>query len=101
MVADSAVDAEADKLRARAEDRIDRLRDTVADAEQRARQLEEEASSSKRSELISVGGSVLGALFGGRRSARSITSAVGRVAWVARGRRRPTTGWRRRWHAPR
>jgi len=78
--ADAAADAEADKLRARLEARIDRLRDTIADAQLKAQHLQEQASTSRQSEMISGAGSVLGALFGGRRSVSSISGAVNRAA---------------------
>jgi hypothetical protein len=78
--ADSAADADADKIRTRLEDKIKRIRDEIATAQQRADQLEAEASSSKTSEFINVGGSVLGAIFGGRSTVRSITNAMGKAA---------------------
>ncbi|MCC6226042.1 MAG: ATP-binding protein [Microthrixaceae bacterium] len=78
--ADAAADAEADKLRARLEARIDRLRDTISDAQLKAQHLQEQASTSRQSELLSGAGSVLGALFGGRRSVSSISGAVNRAA---------------------
>ena len=49
-------------------------------ARQRAEQLDAEAQASKRNEAVSLGGSVLGAIFGGRNSARSIGAAANRVA---------------------
>lgn len=78
--ADAAADAEADKIRQRLESKIGTLKDQVATAQQQAAQLHEQASMSKSSELLQVGGSVLGALFGGRRSVSSISGAVNRAA---------------------
>ena len=80
QAADAAADAEADKIRQRLESKIGALRDQVATAQQQAAQLQEQASMSKSSELLQVGGSVLGALFGGRRSVSSISGAVNRAA---------------------
>lgn len=73
-------DAETAKLTKRLEARKDRLANALALAERRVAELDTQTKSRQANELITGAGAVLGALFGGRRSARSITSAVGSVA---------------------
>jgi hypothetical protein len=78
--ADAAADREADALRARLEPRVARLKDQIAEAQQRADHARSEASSRRTSDVVSAAGGVLGALFGGRRGVRSIATAASRVA---------------------
>lgn len=78
--ADAAADAEADKVRQRLEAKISRLQSLIAESQLRAQQAAQQASTSRTQEVISGAGSVLGALFGGRRSASSIAGAFGRGA---------------------
>ena len=78
--ADTAADAETDKLRAKLQARIDKLRTGAATDQRRVEQLEAEAQTSKRNEMLGTATSVLGSLFGGRKSARSIGTAVNRAA---------------------
>ena len=80
QAADAAADAETDTIRQRLQLKIDRINDALAADRMRAQQLDEEASASRRNEALSIGGSVLGAIFGGRKSARSISSQVNRAA---------------------
>jgi len=81
---DAAADAEADKQAAamakRYEARIQRARAAVATAEDRVDQAEAAKDSRRSDELLSGAGDLLGAVLGGRRSARSIASKVGTVA---------------------
>ena len=78
--ADERADAEVDALRKRLEVKIDRLNASIATDQQRISLLEAEAQASKRNEAIGTATSVLGALFGGRKSARSIGTAVNRAS---------------------
>lgn len=78
--ANEQADADANKIRQQLSTKIDRIKEQLTLAQQRADQLNEEASMSKTSEMISVGGSVLGAIFGGRKSVSSIAGAVTRAA---------------------
>jgi hypothetical protein len=73
-------DAETVKLTKRLEAKKDRLEHGLALAQRRVEELDTQTKSRQANELITGAGAVLGALFGGRRSARSITSAVGSVA---------------------
>jgi len=78
--ADAEADADTDKIRAKLQLKIDRINEVISADRQRAQQLDEEAQASRRNEAISFGGSVLGAIFGGRGSARSVASAANRIA---------------------
>lgn len=68
------------KLTKRLEAKKDRLANALVLAQRRVEELDTQTKSRQANELITGAGAVLGALFGGRRSARSITSAVGSVA---------------------
>ncbi len=73
-------DEETVKLTKRLEARKDRLEKARDLARRRVEELDTQTKSRQANELITGAGAVLGALFGGKRSARSITSAVGSVA---------------------
>ena len=73
-------DAEAAKIKDRLETKQDRLQNALELAQRRVEELDTQTKSKEANELIAGAGAVLGALFGGRRSARAITSAVGSVA---------------------
>jgi hypothetical protein len=79
-VAQERADAEAAKIRDRLEAKRDRLEKALAQAERRVEELDTDTRSRQANELIAGAGAVLGALFGGRRSTRSITSALGGAA---------------------
>jgi Helicase HerA, central domain len=78
--AQERADAEAAKIRDRLEAKRDRLEKALAEAERRVEELETDTRSRAATELIAGAGAVLGALFGGRRSTRSMASAVGSAA---------------------
>ncbi len=73
-------DEEAVKLTKRLEAKKDRLENALALAHRRVEEFDTQTKSRQANEMITGAGAVLGALFGGRRSARSITNAVGSVA---------------------
>lgn len=73
-------DEETVKLTKRLEAKQDRLENALALAQRRVEELDTQTKSRQANELITGAGAVLGALLGGRRSARSITTAVGSVA---------------------
>jgi len=81
---DAAADIGADKAAAatakKLQTRIDRARAAVATAEDRVSQAEAARSTKKTDELMSGAGDLLGAVFGGRGSARSIARKVGGLA---------------------
>jgi len=73
-------DEETVKLTRRLETKKDRLENALATARRRVEELDTQTKSRQANEMITGAGAVLGALFGGKRSARSITNAVGSVA---------------------
>ena len=73
-------DEETVKLTKRLEAKKDRLENALELAQRRVEELDTQTKSRQANELITGAGAVLGALFGGKRSARSITNAVGSVA---------------------
>jgi hypothetical protein len=81
---DAAAQAEADreaaKLRERLETRKERLAAAVELAQRRVEELGAAARSHQATELVAGAGAVLGALLGGRRSARSIARTIGGAA---------------------
>jgi len=80
--ADDLADADAEKLRKVLETKVERIRDNIAKAEDKIRELEFDAESRKKdqrnSQILDIAGGVLGGLLGGRRSTRSITSGMRR-----------------------
>ena len=78
--AQERADAEAAKIRDRLAAKRDRLDKALAQAQRRVEELDTDTRTRQANELISGAGAVLGALFGGRRSARSMASAVGNAA---------------------
>jgi hypothetical protein len=81
---DEAAQAEADKesakLTARLEAKKDRLQSAIELAQRRVDELDADTRNRTANELVVGAGAVLGALFGGRRSTRSITSAISGAA---------------------
>jgi hypothetical protein len=78
--AQERADADAAKIKDRLEARRDRLENALAQAQRRVEELDTDTRSRHATELIAGAGAVLGALLGGRRSARSITGAIGSAA---------------------
>ncbi|MFM7509710.1 MAG: hypothetical protein ACKO5A_09215, partial [Actinomycetota bacterium] len=71
-----AADAEAEKIRARLATKVDRLRQAVDTAEQRAEGARQAASDTKGTELTGFGGTLLGGLLGGGNRTRGLASAA-------------------------
>jgi hypothetical protein len=78
--AQERADAETAKIRDRLEAKRDRLDKALAQAERRVEELEADTRSRTTTELVAGAGAVLGALLGGRRSTRSMASAVSGAA---------------------
>jgi hypothetical protein len=78
--AQAGADREAAKLKDRLEAKRDRLESAVATARRRVEELEHGQRSYQANELIAGAGAVLGALLGGRRSARSIAGSAGSLS---------------------
>ncbi len=83
LAADELADADTAKVRASLDTKIDRVELAIADAERRAKEAEKSHKANRTEEIVAGAGELLGALFGGRRSARSI----GRVVKGVSGRR--------------
>ncbi|TML68494.1 MAG: hypothetical protein E6G14_09735 [Actinobacteria bacterium] len=71
---------EAAAIKAKLEAKQAKLQAALEIAQRRVSELDTQARARQANELIAGAGAVLGALFGGRRSARSITTAIGTVA---------------------
>ncbi len=78
--ADDGADAAAEKLRTKLEAKYDRIQVALAKAEDRVVELEGQQQGRKNQNLINMGTSILGGLFGGRKSARSLGAAARRMA---------------------
>ena len=85
QAADALADEALAKLKNTYETKLKRLRDQHATASERVDVLEEEAKGKRNSELLSTAGSILGGLFGGRKS-----SVLGKLGTAA-GRRGRTS----------
>jgi hypothetical protein len=79
-VGQARADEETVKLTKRLGAKKDRLQNALELAQRRVEELDTQTKARQANELITGAGAVLGALFGGKRSARSITNAVGSVA---------------------
>ena len=82
--ADEGADAAAAKLREKLETKYDRVQAALAKAEDRVAEIEEQAKGRKTQNLVNIGTSILGGLFGGRKSARSLGSAARRASTGSR-----------------
>ncbi len=76
--ADDLLDEEAEELRAAMKKKEDRIKVAIAKAEDRVAELESDSSDRKRNEILSGAIDVIGGLFGGKRSARSVLGGVRR-----------------------
>lgn len=79
-VADEGADAAAAKLREKLETKYDRVQAALAKAEDRVAEIEEQAKGRKTQNIVNIGTSILGGLFGGKKSARSLGSAARRMS---------------------
>jgi Helicase HerA, central domain len=80
IVAQTKADEEAADLRIKLMAKIDKLNTTIDDANRTVEEVKANAKSNRRTELLAGAGDLLGALFGGRRNARSIARSVGSAA---------------------
>ncbi|MDA0353187.1 MAG: DUF853 family protein [Chloroflexi bacterium] len=96
-------DAAAAKLRDQFAKKVDRVRAAIDRADDRVEQLEVDKSSRRNHEVIAVAGDLLtnagvllGALFGGKKDTRQITTSAGRIAKGASSRRSTSSRTERR-----
>jgi hypothetical protein len=78
--AQERADAETAKIRDRLEAKRDRLDRALAQATRRVEELQTDTRSRRATEVLAGAGAVLGALFGGRRSTRSMAGALSSAA---------------------
>jgi hypothetical protein len=78
--AQERADAEAAKIRDRLEAKRDRLDRALEQAQRRVEELEVDTRSRETTEVLAGAGALLGALFGGRRSTRSMAGALSGAA---------------------
>ena len=74
--AQAEADKETAKVTARLQEKQHRLRSALAVARRRVQELEAETKIRASDEMVAGAGAVLGAILGGRRSTRSITTAI-------------------------
>lgn len=77
---DQFADEAAAKLRTKLETKYERVQTALAKAEDRVVELEGASKGRKTQNIVDLGSSILGGLFGGRKSARSLGSAARRMA---------------------
>jgi uncharacterized protein DUF87 len=78
--AQERADAETAKIRDRLEAKRDRLDRALDQAQRRVEELQTDTRSRQATEVLAGAGAVLGALFGGRRSTRSMAGALSSAA---------------------
>jgi hypothetical protein len=78
--AEDRADADAAELRRKYQAKLAREQDQVAAAGERVSRAESSVNSSRSSELVDGGASILGSLFGGRRRAGSLARSVSKAA---------------------
>ncbi len=78
--AEEGKDAETAKIRERLTARMARLKEAIAKYEDRIQELEAAARHRRNQDLISIAGSVLGKILGGRGSTSTIARSAGRAA---------------------
>lgn len=78
--AEEQEDLEAAKLRSKLEQKMDRIQQQLAKAEDRVEELAADTRARRGQELIAGAGDLIGAFLGGRRRTRSIASKISRMA---------------------
>jgi hypothetical protein len=86
--AEDAADAEVAKLRDRYRVKIDRVKDQLAAAELRTRELEVDTQSRRQQELVAGAGELLSVFLGGKRRSRSLSGAASRRSQTVRTKER-------------
>ena len=82
--AEDAADTEVAALRDRYKVRIDRVKDQLATAERRTRELEADTQSRRQQELVAGAGDLLSVFLGGKRRSRSLSGAASRRSQTVR-----------------
>jgi hypothetical protein len=95
QAASDGADEDAAKLKERYEERADRLRDALEDAERRVRELEVDLSARKQQELVSGAGQLLSMFLKGRARASALSGAASRRSMTRRAEERLRTAMSR------
>jgi len=82
--AEDAADAELATLKQRYETRIDRVKDQLASAERRVRELEVDTQARRQQELVAGAGELLSVFLGGKRRSRSLSGVASRRSQTVR-----------------
>lgn len=77
--AEDGADADTRKIRAKLEKQEDRIRAALAKAEDRVEELETQSKGRKAQNMIDLGTSILGGLFGGRKRSSALATAARRA----------------------
>ena len=80
VAAQAEADAETEKIRTTLTAKIDRVQAAVEEAERREEEIKAQVRASRTSDILSVGTSILGSLFGGRKNTRAIARSIGSAA---------------------
>ncbi|HAP75949.1 MAG TPA: hypothetical protein DCR14_07695, partial [Acidimicrobiaceae bacterium] len=80
QAADAKADAETAKLKDKYQTKLNSLQSQLQAAQDRAEVLEAERKGKRNDELLSTAGSILGGIFGGRRSRTSVLGKLGSAA---------------------
>ena len=80
VAAQLEADAETEKIRTALSAKMDRVQAAIEEAERREEEIKAQAKASRTSDLLSVGTSILGSLFGGRKNTRTIARTIGNAA---------------------
>lgn len=82
--AEDAADAELAKLKDLYKTRIDRVKDQLATAERRVRELEVDTQARRQQELVAGAGELLSVFLGGKRRSRSLSGVASRRSQTVR-----------------
>jgi hypothetical protein len=89
--AEDAADAELAKLKYRYKTRIDTVKDQLAAAERRVRELEADTQTRRQQELVAGAGELLSVFLGGKRRSRSLSGVASRRSQTVRTQERLRT----------
>ena len=82
--AEDAADADLAKLKERYKTRIDRVKDQLASAERRVRELEVDTQARRQQEVVAGAGELLSVFLGGKRRSRSLSGVASRRSQTVR-----------------